>query len=307
MRVFITGGSGMLGRNIVREFEKNEFEICAPNRNELDLLNSLDVKKFIADFKPDLVVHCAGLVGAISENIKHPYEFCFTNLQIGLNVVHAAFSANVSSLINISSANIYPDDNSGSCMNETQILCGLLNKDTEGYGLAKACVTKLVEYLSAQYSLNYRTLIPCNLYGEWDSFDMNKAHMIPAIIRRLHEAKLNNQKSVEIWGDGSARREFLFAADLAKYIVSVSDNVKSLPQNMNVGVSEDFSVLQYNKLIAAVTGYNGEFHFNENKPVGSKLKRLDLGFAGRMKWSAPTSIENGIKKTYNFFLENEGK
>ncbi len=307
MRIFITGATGMLGRNIAREFNKKEFIISAPNRTELDLINLSDVRKFIADFKPDLVVHCAGLVGAISENIKNPYEFCFINIQLGMNVVNASLLESVPNLINISSANIYPEESCNMELKESQILSGSLNKETEGYGLAKACVTKLVEYISTQYGRSYRTLIPCNLYGEWDSFDTNKAHMIPAIIRRLHEAKLNNQESVEIWGDGSAKREFLFAGDLAKYIVSVSDKVKSLPQNMNIGVPDDYSVLQYNKLIADVVGYSGEFHFNEARPVGQKLKKLDLNLFNHMQWLVPTPIRDGLIETYNFFLESEGK
>lgn len=305
MRVFLTGGGGMLGRNIKSVFFNEGLDVIAPTRDELDLGNFDEVRKYISYHRPNLVVHSAGLVGGIAQNLKQPYEFCFSNLQIGLNVIHAAFIEGVSDFINIGSANVYPDGESGYAMTENDILTGKINSSTEGYGLAKTCVLKLVSYLSQQYGVNYRTLIPCNLYGVGDSFDIHKAHMIPAIIRRLHEAKVNLTATVEIWGDGSARREFLFAQDLAEFIFSILGRLDSLPQNLNVAPENDHSVLDYNQIVAKVVGYQGDFFFDESKPVGTKVKRLNTSLARKYGWEEKTSIVEGISKTYQYFLESE--
>ncbi|MCE9680053.1 NAD-dependent epimerase/dehydratase family protein [Shewanella sp. AS1] len=303
MKVFLTGGAGMLGSNIKSAFLKYGTDIIAPSKEELDLFDFEKVRQFIAHHKPTLIIHAAGLVGGIRQNIQQPYEFCFVNLQIGLNVLHAAFVEGVPSLINISSANVYPDGNLDYAMSESDILSGKINKDTEGYGLAKTCVLKLANYLSLQYGVCYKSLIPCNLYGKGDSFDKLKAHMIPAIIRRLHEAKVEQVESVEIWGDGSARREFLFAEDLAEYIYEVSSHLQELPQNLNLAPEVDFSVLDYNRIVAEIVGYHGDFHFDETKPVGTKVKRLNTSLARQHGWDDTTSIKDGISKTYQYFLE----
>lgn len=305
MKIFLTGGAGMLGSNILNVLNVSDVEVFSPHKSELDLNDFQAVRNYIAFHKPTLIIHGAGLVGGISQNIKMPYEYCFVNLQIGMNVLHAAFLEGVTNLINISSANVYPDGDLGYAMNENDILSGRLNSNTEGYGLAKTCVLKLASYLSQQYGLNYKSLIPCNLYGQWDSFDVSKSHMIPGIIRRLHEAKFNNVDSVEIWGDGSARREFLFAEDLALFIKNVSEHLAELPLNLNLAPETDFSVLEYNRIIAKVVGYQGEFHFDETKPVGTKIKRLDTSLAESHGWCDTTSIMDGISKTYQYFLENE--
>jgi len=305
MKVFLTGGGGMLGSNIRAVFAKHSIDIIAPSKAELDLCDFNAVRRYISHHKPILIIHSAGLVGGIAQNIKQPYEFCFINLQIGLNILHAAFLENVPNAINISSANVYPDGDLSYAMEEADILSGRINSDTEGYGLAKTCVLKLANYLSQQYGVNYKSLVPCNLYGLGDSFDKLKSHMIPAIIRRLHEAKIELVDSVEIWGDGSARREFLFAEDLADFIYSISDRLDELPQNLNIAPENDFSVLEYNRIIAQVVGYKGGFHFDETKPVGAKVKRLNTNLAREYGWNDTTSITEGISKTYQYFLENE--
>jgi GDP-L-fucose synthase len=304
MKVFLTGGAGMLGRNINSVFKKNGIEILSPTRSELDLNDFNSVRSFISFHKPTLIINSAGLVGGIAQNIKSPYEFCFNNLQIGLNIIHSAFVEGVPNLVNISSANIYPDGKPGHFMSEKDIFSGSLNPSTEGYGLAKTCVLKLACYLSEQYGLNYKSIIPCNLYGLYDSFDPQKSHMIPAVIRRLHEAKINNTDAVEIWGDGSARREFLFAADLADFIFKVANEVAIYPQSVNVAPKQDYSILEYNEIIAGVIGYKGKFYFDETKPVGTKIKRLDTNLAERYGWKDQTPIMEGINATYQHFLEN---
>lgn len=298
----MTGGNGLLGRHIQRACAKHQLEVHAPTRQQLDLHNPADVIRVMTDVNPDVVIHSAGLVGSISDNIRRPYDYCFANLQIGLSVIDAARQIGVSRLVNISSANIYPDADNGESITEGSILSGALNKSTYGYGLAKGCIAKLIEFCNEQYGLIYRNFIPSNLYGEWDNFDPEHAHMIPAIMRRLHEAAKRGDPVVEIWGDGSARRAFLYAGDLAEYIVANLHHLARLPVHLNLAPEKDHSVLEYNQIIANVVGFRGEFHFNLDKPVGVATKRLDCSVAKQFDWKPKMDIREGIHALYQYFL-----
>ena len=218
MKLYITGGKGMVGRNITALAERQGIEVVAPNRNELNLLDLDSVTTFIKLNQPDVVVHCAGLVGGIQANIEAPYDFCFQNLQIGLNVVQGAYDAGVTKLINLGSSCMYPRALENP-LRESMVMTGELEPTNEGYAIAKIAVARLAQYLSLQYGVSFKTYIPCNLYGYWDKFEPNKSHMIPAVIRKIHEAVHSNTNVVDIWGDGLARREFMFAEDLADFIL----------------------------------------------------------------------------------------
>ncbi|MCW8886174.1 MAG: GDP-L-fucose synthase [Motiliproteus sp.] len=300
MKLFITGGRGMVGRNLAVRAEQQGFTVIAPNRDEVDLMDFASIKAVLSRDKPDLVVHAAGLVGGIQANMAAPYDFCLQNLQIGTNVVRAAHETGIAQLINLGSSCMYPR-NAKNPLSEEQILQGELEPTNEGYAVAKIAVAKLCQYLGEQHDRHYRTLIPCNLYGAWDNFHPERSHMIPGVIRKIHEAKDASEGSVDIWGDGSARREFMFVEDLADMILASADRVKQLPPYLNVGLGYDYSINEYYQEIAAVVGYDGGFTHDLSKPAGMKQKLVDINDLEQLGWRAPTTLRAGIEKTYDFF------
>lgn len=200
---------------------------------------------------------------------------------------------------------MYPR-NSEKALTEDQLLTGELEPTNEGYALAKCAITRLCEYINKEdNSLSYKSVIPCNLYGRYDNFDVNTSHMVPGVIRKIYEAKKNNLDSIDIWGDGSARREFMFTADLADFIYFSINNFEKMPQNINVGIGIDYSINEYYKVIADVIGYKGKFNNDFSKPVGMKKKLIDINKLNKFGWSHKTSLESGIKQTYQYFLEKE--
>ncbi|MFL1801735.1 GDP-L-fucose synthase family protein [Plesiomonas shigelloides] len=302
MKLFITGGRGMVGRNIIALAQARGIDVYAPSRSELDLAEYRSIKTQLSDYQPDFVIHCAGLVGGIQANIAAPYDFCFQNLQIGMNVLQASFDAGIKNLINLGSSCMYPRF-ALNPLTESQILTGELEPTNEGYAIAKVSVAKLAQYLSVQHQVNYKTYIPCNLYGYWDKFDVNKSHMIPAVIRKIDDAMKSGVKEVEIWGDGLVRREFMFAEDLADFILVSLEKFSDIPSLMNVGLGYDFSINEYYKTIANVMGYKGTFSHDLSKPAGMKQKLVNTELQTQLGWEPKTSLENGIKKTYQFYLE----
>lgn len=300
MKLFITGGRGMVGRNIISLAEARGIEVNAPSRHELDLFDYDALKRQLLDYQPDYVIHCAGLVGGIQANIIAPYEFCFQNLQIGMNVLKASFDAGIKNLINLGSSCMYPRfaDNP---LSEEQILTGELEPTNEGYAVAKVAVAKLAQYISVEHNVNFKTYIPCNLYGYWDKFDVNKSHMIPAVIRKIDDAIKSGINDVEIWGDGLSRREFMFAEDLADFIIFSLDKFSDVPSLMNVGLGYDYSINEYYQTIADVLGYKGGFSYDMSKPEGMKQKLVNTDLQTKLGWKPKTSLESGIKKTYQFY------
>lgn len=301
MKIFLTGGTGMVGRNIIALATKQGHEVYAPSRQELNLASIDDIKQKIESFQPDVVIHSAGLVGGIQANIAAPYDFCFENIQMGMNIVQGAFLAGVTKLINLGSSCMYPRFASNP-LKEEMVLQGELEPTNEGYAIAKVATAKLAEYLSQQYGVSYKTYIPCNLYGYWDKFDPNKSHMIPAVIRKLDDAVKQQLDVVDIWGDGLARREFMFAEDLADFIVYSLSKFEQVPNNINIGIGQDYSINEYYQAVAKSVGYNGKFEHDLSKPAGMKQKLVDISKQTQLGWSPNTSLEMGIKKTYEFYL-----
>ncbi|EGQ8093106.1 GDP-L-fucose synthase [Vibrio vulnificus] len=301
MRLFVTGGNGMVGRNIRALAERLDIEVLAPNRNELDLTCQTSVREYLKKNQPDVVIHCAGLVGGIQANIAAPYDFCYQNLLIGLNVVQASYDAGIDKLINLGSSCMYPRV-AENPLKESMVLTGELEPTNEGYAIAKVAVARLADYLSQQYGVQYKTYIPCNLYGYWDKFDPTKSHMIPAVIRKLDEAVKAAQEEVDIWGDGLARREFMFAEDLADFIFYSLERFDDVPSNINVGLGQDHSINEFYEVIGEVVGYKGSFTHDLSKPAGMKQKLVDVTKQGELGWSPKTSLRDGIKKTYKFYL-----
>ena len=302
-RVFLTGASGMVGKNILENINTQKFEVLTVPSSKLDLTNYNDVFDYLKTNKPDIILHCAGKVGGIQANMKDLYGFFTENLIMGVNLVKAAKELEIKRFLNLSSSCAYPRE-AKNPLTEKQILTGELEPTNEGYALAKLSVLKMCEYITNFYEgYMYKTLIPCNLYGRWDKFDPKHSHMIPAIIKKIYEVKINNEKQVEIWGDGTARREFMYTGELAKLIVKSIENFEILPPVMNIGLGYDYSINEYYKVVADVIGYKGNFVHDLSKPVGMKQKLLDISYQKKLGWISDLSLKSGIEKTFDFYLE----
>lgn len=303
IRVLLTGGSGMVGRNLLDHPAIGEFDILAPRSNELNLLDGRAVEAYLREKMPDIVIHAAGRVGGIQANIREPVRFLMDNLDMGRNIVWAARSMGVKRLLNLGSSCMYPR-NAPNPLHEDMVLKGELEPTNEGYALAKVVTARLCEYISREdASCQYKTLIPCNVYGRHDKFDPSHSHLVPAIIHKIHEAKLSGSAHVEIWGDGTARREFMYAGDLADCLVESVRRFDALPDTMNVGIGEDASINEYYETVAEVIGYDGQFKHDLTKPVGMMRKLVSTDKAQAWGWRAKTSLRDGIAKTYDYYLQ----
>jgi len=298
----ITGANGMVGRNIA-EFEKSKnYILFTPSSKELNLLDRKSVDDYIQFTQPDIVIHCAGIVGGIQANMANPVKFLVDNTQIGLNIIMASKEAGIKKFINMSSSCMYPRE-AVNPLKEELILKGELEPTNEGYAIAKITSTRLCEYINKEdASFEYKTVIPCNLYGKYDKFNPKHSHMIPAVIKKIHDAKVSNRETLDIWGDGEARREFMYAEDLADFISYALENFETMPQNINVGLGHDYTINEYYKAIAEVIGYKGEFVHDLTKPVGMKQKLIDDTKLQQFGWNYKTSLEDGIKKIYAYYL-----
>lgn len=307
MRVLLTGSSGMVGQNLLEHPLASRHEWIRPSRQDLDLRSFDAVRAYVKDARPDVVVHAAGKVGGIQANLADPVGFLVDNWDLGRNVVLAAMEARVPRLLNFGSSCMYPKDQDTPLVEE-QVLSGTLEPTNEGYAIAKCAVARLCRYASQQDpSLRYRTLIPCNLYGRFDSFDPKHSHMVPAVIRKLHLAKQHGHDRVDIWGDGTARREFLYTGDLADCVLRALEpqHFDALPESMNVGLGRDWTVNEYYAAAAEVIGYRGTFVHDLTKPSGMKRKLVDVTKQLAWGFRAPTDLATGLRRTYEFFLERE--
>lgn len=305
-RIFLTGGAGMVGRNILEHPEAKDCQFFAPDINELNLFDYAKVKAYVESVKPDFVIHAAGRVGGIHANMANPVAFLLENLDMGRNVVWAARQCGVGRLMNLGSSCMYPR-NAPNPLKEEMILQGELEPTNEGYALAKISVSRLCSYISREdKSCAYKTLIPCNLYGRWDKFSLENSHMIPAVIRKLHLARLRGEKSVDIWGDGAARREFMYTGDLAGCIHRAIKRFDTLPELMNVGVGGDLSINDYYTAVAEVVGYKGSFTHDLTKPAGMSRKLVDISRQKAWGWAPVTSLRDGIAAAYGFYKANYG-
>jgi GDP-L-fucose synthase len=302
MKILLTGSSGMVGRNIIEHLYASKHEILSPNSKELNLLKDKSVKDYITTNKPDIVVHAAGIVGGIQANIAEPVRFLVDNMQIGINILLASKECRVKKFMNLSSSCMYPRD-AKNPLSEELILKGELEPTNEGYAIAKVASTRLCEYINREDRYyQYKTVIPCNLYGKYDKFDPNNSHMIPAVIRKVYESKSKNKKSVNIWGDGLARREFMYAADFADFVYYAIDHFDKMPQNINVGLGHDYTINEYYKKISDTVGYKGDFIHDLSRPTGMQQKLIDNTKLKEFGWQYQTTLKQGIKKTYDYFL-----
>ena len=300
MRILVTGATGLVGRNIKKSIE-NDYLILPTSIEDLDLCNYNSVYNFIYETKPDLIIHCAGLVGGIVANIKNPVRFLIENMDMGRNVILAAYKAGIKRLINMGTSCMYPRE-APNPLKEDYILKGELEPTNEGYALAKIVTQRLCNYIKNENpEYNYKTLIPCNLYGRYDKFDLANAHMIPAIITKIHDAIVNKKDNVEIWGDGTVRREFMHVNDLVSFVKFSIENYEVIPDIINVGLGYDYSVNDYYNIIAKVIGYKGNFVHDLSKPTGMNQKLVDISLATGIGWKAKVTLEEGIQMTYEYF------
>lgn len=292
----------MVGRNII-EFQKfKNYTLLTPSSHELNLLDRNAVDTYIKLNRPDIIIHCAGHVGGIQANIANPVVFLVENTQMGLNIIMSAYDNGIKKLINMSSSCMYPRD-AINPLKEELILKGELEPTNEGYAIAKVTSTRLCEYIYRENdAFKYKTIIPCNLYGRYDKFDPKHSHMLPAVIKKIYDAKVNNQGIVDIWGDGEARREFMYAEDLADFTYFALENFENMPQNINVGIGHDYTINEYYHVIAEVIGYKGSFVHDLSKPIGMKQKLIDDSKLQYFGWNYKTSLKDGIQKTYDYYV-----
>lgn len=292
----------MVGRNVLEHSEIGEFEILAPRSNELDLRDFNAVTSYLNKHRPDMVIHAAGKVGGIQANMREPVSFLMDNLDMGRNIVWAAHEAGITRLINLGSSCMYPRNHSEP-LREEMVLKGELEPTNEGYALAKVVTARLCEYIMREdASYQYKTLIPCNIYGRHDKFNPAHSHLVPAIIHKVHLAKQSGKGSVEIWGDGTARREFMYAGDLADAVVHAIKKFDTLPNYMNVGLGHDYTIDEYYQAAANVMGYTGGFVHDVSKPVGMARKLVSVERQQAWGWTARHELSDGIEKTYSYYL-----
>jgi GDP-L-fucose synthase len=310
--IFVAGHRGMVGSAIVRKLKAQGFKnIVTVNRKEVDLTNQQSVDKFFSSYKIDYVVIAAAKVGGIYANNTAPADFIYENLMIECNLINSAFRSGIDRILFLGSSCIYPKY-SPQPVKESDLLTGLLEPTNEPYAIAKIAGIKLCESYNRQYGTHYRSVMPTNLYGVGDNFDLQNSHVVPALLRKFHEAKIKNKANVEIWGDGSAKREFLYVDDMASaciYIMSFSDSMyesNTLPtlSHINVGSGGDLSISELAKTIKDIVQFEGGIVFDASKPNGPPRKLLNVTKLNSIGWHFETSLVDGLQQTYDWFLDN---
>jgi GDP-L-fucose synthase len=306
VKILVTGAAGMVGRNLLADPRAEPHQVLAPNRLDLDLTDAIACEIFLLRERPDLVIHLAGVVGGIQANIDSPARFLADNLAIGLNLLTAANRGATPRLINLGSSCMYPRDREG-FLREEDLLTGALEPTNEGYAIAKLAAWKLTQAFGrASPGRVWRTLIPCNLYGPYDRYDPIRSHLAPAVIAKLDLAMRSGASEVEIWGDGMARREFLFAGDLADFIWSFHDRLEDLPETLNVGAGEDVTVDEYYATVAEILGYRGAFRHDLGRPGGMRRKLMDVSGQARLGWRPATPMREGLAATIAAYRRDHG-
>ncbi|MBR9761127.1 GDP-L-fucose synthase [bacterium] len=301
MKIFIAGHRGMVGSALVREARKRGgYEILTASRDELDLLDQASVAEWLEDHEPDQVIIAAAKVGGIHANSTYPAEFIFENLAIASNLIEGSRQAGVGRVLFLGSSCIYPKM-APQPMPEDCLLTSPLELTNEAYAIAKIAGLKMCQHYRAQYGLLYHSAMPTNLYGPGDNYHPENSHVIPAMIRRFHEAKERGHSDVTIWGSGTPRREFLHVDDLAEACFHLLDH-ESPPDWVNLGVGEDITILDLARTIAKTVGFEGEIKTDPSKPDGTPRKLLDVSLLNETGWIAKIAFEDGLKGAYQDFL-----
>lgn len=302
-KIYVAGSNGMVGSAIVRALKTKGFtNILVRSSRELDLRNQSEVNSFMEKETPDYVFLAAAKVGGIHANDTYPAEFLYDNLMIETNLIHSAYKSKVKKLLFLGSSCIYPKF-AAQPIKEDELLTGTLESTNEAYAIAKITGIKLCEYYRKQYGCDFISAMPTNLYGINDNFNLKNSHVLPALIRKFHEARSNGQKEVVMWGTGSPKREFLYVDDLAEACLYLMENY-SEAQHINIGTGEDLSILELAKLIKKIVGFEGEITNDTTKPDGTPRKVMDVSKINKLGWKAKTDLETGIKNVYRWYLEN---
>jgi GDP-L-fucose synthase len=303
-KIYIAGHKGMVGSSLVRLFQKKGYtKILTRTKKQLDLLDQSKTYAFLKKQKPDAVIIAAARVGGIHANNEYRADFIYQNLQIQNNLIHGSYLAGVKKLIFLGSSCIYPRD----CkqpIKEEYLLTGPLEQTNEPYAIAKIAGLKMIENYNRQYKTNYLCLMPCNLYGPNDNYDLNNSHFLPALIRKIHEAKVSNKNKVELWGDGSPKRELMHVDDLANSCLYFLKNNTS-NYMLNIGSGEEHSIKVFANKISKIIGYDGNIVFNKRFPNGTPRKVLDTSLANNLGWKSKILFDQEIRSIYDDFQTNQ--
>jgi GDP-L-fucose synthase len=311
-KIYVAGHRGMVGSAIIRELQKQgQTNIVVRTRTELELTNQQAVKDFFTTEKPDQVYLAAARVGGIHANNTYPAEFIYDNLMVQTNVIHEAFKVGVQKLLFLGSSCIYPKA-AKQPMREDALLTGILESTNQPYAVAKIAGIKLCESYNRQYGVDYRSVMPTNLYGMGDNYHPENSHVIPALIRRFHEAKINHIPEVVIWGSGSPMREFLYVDDMAAasvYVMNLDKSIydqqtESMLSHINVGFGSDVTIKELAQTISEVVGYQGGIGFDITKPDGPARKLMDSGRLNNLGWKVQVNLKDGLIKAYQDYLTN---
>lgn len=302
-KIYIAGHQGLVGSSIARNLKVQKYKnLILKNRQELNLLDNEAVKDFFEKEKPEYIFLAAAKVGGILANKSYPADFIFQNLEIQNNIIHNAYITGVKKLLFLGSSCIYPK----SCpqpIKEEYLLTGLLEETNEAYAIAKIAGIKMCQSYNKQYGTNFISVMPTNLYGPNDNFDLESSHVLPALIRKFHEAKISNRKEVVIWGTGAPKREFLHVDDLAEACVFLMSNYSS-GEPINIGTGKDLSIKELAEMIGRVVDFGGDIVWDRSKPDGTPRKLLDVEKISNLGWRYKIELEDGIKDTYEWFLDN---
>ncbi len=302
-RVYVAGHRGLIGSTIMRLLANRGYEnLVSATSTELDLRNQANVQAFFADTKPEYVFVAAATVGGIMANDSYPADFIYNNLMIEANVIHAAHQYEVKKLLFLGSTCVYPKM-AEQPLKEAYLLTGPLEPTNEWYAIAKIAGIKLCQAYQRQHGCQFISAMPTNLYGPGDKFDLENSHVLPALIRKFHDAKFHGQRAVEVWGTGSPRREFCYVDDCAEaclYLMGVYDDYEII----NIGVGNDITIRDLAEMIGGIIGFEGELVFNADKPDGTPRKLVDVSKIFSLGWRPNTSLEDGIRRTYEWYLGN---
>jgi len=303
MNIWICGSSGMVGSAIFSSLSiHTNHNLFVTTRSEVDFLKADQINSFIQENNIEFVIVAAAKVGGILANQTYPVDFMVENLKIELNIIEQSFLCGIKRLIFLGSSCIYPK-NFDNKIRENDLLTGPLEETNQWYAIAKIAGIKLCQAYNKQFGTNYLSLQPCNLYGPNDNFDLMTSHVLPALIRKAHEAKLNSDKYFQVWGSGKPLREFLYVEDLAHAITFLLSNFPD-KDIINVGSNSEVTIKNLSKLVSKIIGYDGEIKFDHSKPDGVLRKKLDTSLLENMGWQPTTTLEEGITKTYKWFLDH---
>lgn len=305
-KIYVPGHRGLAGSSIVRKLQELGFNnLLLKNSSEVNLCNNSEVDNLFKTEKPDYVFMCAGTVGGIMANKKYPVEFIQNNILMAINVLSCSYKYNVKKLLYLGSSCIYPKE----CkqpIEEEYLMSGKLEDTNEGYALAKVTGVYLTSYYRREYGVNFISCIPSNLYGINDNYDDNSSHVVSSLIKRFHEAKVNNVNEVIVWGDGTPLREFTYTDDFADACIFLMNNYDG-EHHVHIGANYEYTISKLASIIAKVVGYNGNIKFDTSYPNGMKRKVLNSSFILNMGWKPKTSFEDGLKITYEDYLKNLNK